>query len=39
MLAAFSQPIGNLYEWFGCLMELWQEGRGLGVTVKLRSAE
>ena len=23
LLAAFSQPIGDLYEWSGSLMELW----------------
>jgi len=31
LLAAFSQPIGNPYEWSGSIMEL---GRGLSVTLK-----
>ena len=39
LLAAFSQPIGNLYEWSGSIVELWWEGRGLSVTVKLGGAE
>ena len=37
--AAFSQPIGDPYEWSGPIMELWWEGRGLSVTIKLRGAE
>ena len=39
LLAASSQPIGNPYERSGSIMELWWEGRGLSVTVKLRGAE
>ena len=39
LLAAFSQPIGDPYEWSGSIMELWWEGRGLSVTVKLCGAE
>ena len=39
LLAAFSKPNGNLYEWSESLMKLWWEGRGLCVTVKLRGAE
>jgi len=39
LLAAFSQPIHDPYEWSGCIMELWWEGRGLSVTVKLYGAE
>ena len=35
LLAASSQPIGDPYEWSGFIMELWLEGRGLNVTVKL----
>jgi len=31
--------IGDPYEWSGSLMELWWEGRGLCVTVKLRGVE
>ena len=38
LLAAFSQPIGDPYEWSGSIMELWCEGRGLIVTVKLHDA-
>ena len=37
--AAFSQSIGDPYEWSGSLMELWWKGSGLGVTVKLSGAE
>jgi len=39
LLAAFSQPIGDPYERSGSIMELWWEGRGLSVTVKLHGAE
>jgi len=39
LLAASSQPIGDLYQRSGSIMELWWEDRGLSVTVKLRSAE
>ena len=39
LLAAFSQPIGDPYEWPGFIMELWWEGRRLSVTVKLHGAE
>ena len=39
LLAASSQSIGDPYERYGSIMELWWEGRGLSVTVKLRGAE
>jgi len=39
LLAASSQPIGDPYKRSGSIMELWWEGRGLSVTVKLRGAE
>jgi len=39
LLTALIQPIGDPYEQSGCIMELWWEGRGLSVTVKLRGAE
>ena len=39
LLAASFQPIGDPYERSRCIMELWWEGRGLSVTVKLRGAE
>ena len=39
LLAAFSQPIGNPYEWSGSIMEFLWEGRELSVTLKLRGAE
>jgi len=39
LLAASSQPIGDPYEQSGFIMELWWEGRGLSVTVKLRGTE
>jgi len=39
LLAASSQPIGDPYEQSGSIMELWWEGRGLRVTVKLYGAE
>ena len=37
--AASSQPISDPYKRSGSIMEHWCEGRGLGVTVKLRGAE
>jgi len=39
LLDAFPQPIGDPFEQSGSIMELWWEGRGLSVTVKLRGAE
>ena len=39
LLAASSQPIGDPYERSGSIMEVWWEGRGLSVTMKLRRAE
>ena len=39
LLAASSQPIGDPYERFGSILELWWEGRGLSVTVNLHGAE
>jgi len=39
LLAASSQPISDPYERSGFIMDLWWEGRGLNVTLKLRGAE
>ena len=39
LLPASSQPVGDPYERSESIMELWWEGRGLSVTVKLRGAE
>ena len=39
LLAASFQPIGDLYGRSGSIMELWWEGRGLSVTVKLHGTE
>ena len=39
LLAVSSQPIGDLYERSGSIMELWWEGRELSVTIKLRGVE
>ena len=39
LLAASSQPIHDPYKQSESIMELWWEGRGLSVTVKLRGAE
>ena len=39
LLTAFLQPTDNPYEWWGSLMELWWEGRGLCVIAKLRGVE
>ena len=39
LLAASSQPISDLYERSGSIMELWWEGIGLSVTVQLSGAE
>ena len=38
LLAAFSQPTGDLYEWSWSLMEFWWTSRGLCMTVQLRGA-
>ena len=39
LLAAFAHPTDDPYKWSGSLMELWWEGRGLSVTVKLHGIE